>query len=88
MIFPLLVHAGVWSAAGAAGGLAFGLGLGKRAMWPRALLVISNLRLHENGHQELHLTARMFPSCFIHHRRILLGCRQIFFSAWVYSMRY
>ena len=30
LTLPLLIHLGVWSAAGAAGGLAFGLGLGAR----------------------------------------------------------
>jgi hypothetical protein len=38
LIFPLLVHAGVWSAAGAAGGAAFGLGMGKRGSMSRAVL--------------------------------------------------
>src|SRR5262249_27600160 len=38
VVFPLLVHAGIWSAAGAAGGAAYGLGLGKRRSMPRAIL--------------------------------------------------
>jgi hypothetical protein len=33
----LLVHAGIWSAVGAAGGLALGLGLGERKLWSRAV---------------------------------------------------
>ncbi len=32
LLLPLLVHAGIWAAAGAAGGLAFGLGLGDRRL--------------------------------------------------------
>ena len=35
---PLLVHAGIWSVAGAVGGAAFGLGRGERGEWPRAAL--------------------------------------------------
>jgi hypothetical protein len=38
LMFPLLVHAGIWSAAGAAGGAAFGLGMGTRGSMPRAVL--------------------------------------------------
>jgi hypothetical protein len=38
MIFPLFIHAGIWSAIGAAGGLAFGLGLDGRATAARAIL--------------------------------------------------
>jgi hypothetical protein len=38
LILPLLVHAGIWSAVGAAGGLALGVGLGERAGLPRAVL--------------------------------------------------
>jgi hypothetical protein len=38
LVLPLLVHAGIWSAAGAAGGLAFGLGLGERGALHRAAL--------------------------------------------------
>lgn len=38
LFVPLLMHGGIWSAVGAAGGLAFGLGLGGRGMAPRALL--------------------------------------------------
>jgi hypothetical protein len=38
LVLPLLVHAGVWSAAGAAGGLAFGLGLGQRGALLRAVI--------------------------------------------------
>lgn len=38
VILPLLVHAGIWSAAGASGGLAFGLGLGVRRGLPRIVL--------------------------------------------------
>ena len=38
MVFPLLVHAGIWSAAGAAGGAAFGRGTEKRGVLPRAVL--------------------------------------------------
>jgi hypothetical protein len=38
LIRPMLLHGGVWGAAGAAGGLAFGLGLGGGARAARALL--------------------------------------------------
>jgi hypothetical protein len=38
LLWPLLVHAGVWSAIGAAGGLALALGLGDRGPIPRAVL--------------------------------------------------
>ncbi len=38
LVLPLLVHAGIWSAAGAAGGLAFGLGLGERSPLLRTVL--------------------------------------------------
>jgi hypothetical protein len=38
LIWPMLLHGGVWGAAGAAGGLAFGLGLGGGARAARALL--------------------------------------------------
>jgi hypothetical protein len=38
LIIPLLIHIGLWSPLGAAGGLAFGLGLGRRRLIPRALL--------------------------------------------------
>jgi hypothetical protein len=38
LLFPLLVHAGIWSAVGAAGGLALALGLGERGPMPRAML--------------------------------------------------
>ena len=40
LLFPLLVHAGIWSVAGAVGGLAFGLGLGRgeRGVWTQAAL--------------------------------------------------
>ena len=38
LLWPLLVHAGIWSAAGAAGGLALALGLGGRGAIPRAML--------------------------------------------------
>jgi MFS family permease len=38
VILPLLVHAGIWSAVGASGGLAFGFGLGARRVLPRIVL--------------------------------------------------
>ena len=38
VILPLLVHAGIWSAVGAFGGLAYGLGLGVRRWLPRIVL--------------------------------------------------
>jgi hypothetical protein len=38
LIRPMLLHGGVWGAAGTAGGLAFGLGLGGGARAMRALL--------------------------------------------------
>src|SRR5262245_40984743 len=38
LIPPLLMHGGIWGAIGAAGGLAFGLGLGGRRQAARALL--------------------------------------------------
>ncbi len=38
LLLPLLVHAGIWSAAGAAGGLALALGLGERRLMARAAL--------------------------------------------------
>jgi hypothetical protein len=38
LLLPLLVHAGIWSAAGAAGGLALALGLGERGPMARAVL--------------------------------------------------
>jgi len=38
LILPLLVHAGIWSAVGALGGLAYGLGLGVRRWLPRIVL--------------------------------------------------
>ncbi len=38
LVLPLLVHAGIWSALGAAGGLALGVGLGERARIPRIAL--------------------------------------------------
>ena len=38
LIEPLLVHAGIWGAIGAAGGLAFGLGAGGRGQWLRGLV--------------------------------------------------
>ncbi len=38
LLLPLLVHAGIWSAIGAAGGLALTLGLGERGPLPRAVL--------------------------------------------------
>jgi hypothetical protein len=34
LLYPLLIHVGVWSAVGAAAGLAFGLGLGERQRLP------------------------------------------------------
>jgi hypothetical protein len=37
LILPLLVHLGVWSTAGAAGGLAFGVGLGVRGILPKVI---------------------------------------------------
>jgi hypothetical protein len=37
LILPLLIHAGIWSALGAAGGLAFGLGSGERRTLSRAV---------------------------------------------------
>ena len=45
MIYPLLVHLGVWSAVGATGGLAFGIGLGAprpaaRCPWRTPVLVL------------------------------------------------
>jgi hypothetical protein len=38
LVFPLLVHLGVWSAVGAVGGLALGIGLGMRGALPRVVL--------------------------------------------------
>lgn len=38
LLLPLLVHAGIWSAVGATGGLALALGLGGRGLVPRAVL--------------------------------------------------
>jgi hypothetical protein len=38
LVFPLLTHGAIWSAVGAIGGLAFGLGLGGQGRW-RATLV-------------------------------------------------
>jgi hypothetical protein len=38
LLLPLLVHAGIWSAVGAVGGLALALGLGGRSTIPRAVL--------------------------------------------------
>lgn len=38
LLLPLLVHAGIWSAAGAAGGLALALGLRERRLMARAAL--------------------------------------------------
>jgi hypothetical protein len=38
LLLPLLVHAGIWSAVGAAGGLALALGLGGPGPIPRAVL--------------------------------------------------
>lgn len=38
LMFPLLVHAGVWSVAGAAAGGAFGLGMGRRELMAQAAL--------------------------------------------------
>ena len=41
LIFPLLVHAGVWSVAGAVGGAAFAMGAGRRRLLP--LTVVGGL---------------------------------------------
>jgi hypothetical protein len=38
LLWPLLIHSGIWSAVGAAGGLALALGLGERGPIPRAVL--------------------------------------------------
>jgi hypothetical protein len=38
LIFPLLTHGAIWSAVGAVGGLAFGLGLGGRGRWKATLV--------------------------------------------------
>jgi hypothetical protein len=38
LVLPLLTHGAIWSAAGAIGGLAFGLGLGGRGRWKAALV--------------------------------------------------
>lgn len=38
LVVPLLMHAGTWGAIGAAGGLAFGLGLGRRGQVAQAVL--------------------------------------------------
>ena len=38
LLLPLLVHAGIWSVVGVAGGLALGLGLGERGLLPQAVL--------------------------------------------------
>ena len=35
LTYPLLTHGGIWAAAGAAAGLAFGLGAGGRVRWAR-----------------------------------------------------
>jgi len=37
LVLPLLVHLGVWSTAGAAGGLAFGVGVGVRGTLPKVI---------------------------------------------------
>jgi hypothetical protein len=38
LVFPMLIHGGIWSAVGAAGGLAFGIGFGGRHAVPRAIV--------------------------------------------------
>jgi hypothetical protein len=38
LTFPLLTHGAIWSAVGAVGGLAFGLGLGGRGRWKATLV--------------------------------------------------
>jgi vacuolar-type H+-ATPase subunit I/STV1 len=38
LLFPLLTHGAIWSAVGAVGGLAFGLGLGGRGRWKATLV--------------------------------------------------
>jgi hypothetical protein len=38
LLLPLLTHGGLWTAIGAAAGLAFGLGLGGRGRWARGAL--------------------------------------------------
>jgi hypothetical protein len=38
LLTPLLGHVAAWSAAGAAGGLAFGIGAGREGLWPRTTL--------------------------------------------------
>jgi len=38
LVMPLLTHGAIWCAAGAAGGLAFGLGVGGRGRWLRTAL--------------------------------------------------
>jgi hypothetical protein len=37
LIFPLLLHAAVWSVVGASAGAAFAAGRGERGLWPRAV---------------------------------------------------
>jgi hypothetical protein len=38
LVLPLLTHCAIWSAAGAIGGLAFGLGLGGRGRWKATVM--------------------------------------------------
>lgn len=38
LLIPLLGHIAAWSAAGASGGLAFGVGAGRKGLWPRTAL--------------------------------------------------
>ncbi|MHC5539588.1 hypothetical protein ACYOEI_15325, partial [Singulisphaera rosea] len=38
LVFPLLVHAGIWSTVGGSAALAFGLGLGERGRLPRIVV--------------------------------------------------
>ena len=38
LMLPLFAHEAIWTMAGIAGGLAFGLGAGGRRLWPRAAL--------------------------------------------------